>query len=527
MKSLRLNRVSRAHDDESGVALITALLAILVTAMFAIVMLGLLLSQVMPTKLEQATTRTVFAAEAGINAAVGQLRNVPGSSDAAGNVYGDKSKLPCEVVGKVNSDGSDVGYDVTIRYYTENPTGQTDAWRNDPAHKLTCTTGYGPTKIPTHALITSTGAGLTVANSLGDVSRKIEAVYAFTVTSTNIPGGLVYSWDKATKRETLCLEATDMHAGANVKYVDASTCGSNNSLQLWVYTAQYRIQLAVTTVPSFGLDALCVTGNPNGSTAVKVTLELCAPNASPTRWNQLWSWSGSATWQAENPAVSDYANFWLTTGSTSVPSSGRYLSVWNKDPGASPYDSPDWGSFDPQAAVGPGAASHDTQQMVNSLEFGRCADVTHANFTILTEIDYPCKQDPSGGSHLAWNHKWKYEEPADLLGDHAPQLIVVSDGTNHCLRSTGSPGGSVYFSTACTAGDQHFQWTRTAKTGDYETSFTFKDGWGRCLDLDTSHLYESWSTLVTNDCVRGQRGQQWNAPSLPSPGGLDGYWELN
>ena len=61
-------RTQRMRDaDDSGAAMITALLAILVTAMFSIVMLGVIMSQITPTRLEQATTQTVYAAETGIN----------------------------------------------------------------------------------------------------------------------------------------------------------------------------------------------------------------------------------------------------------------------------------------------------------------------------------------------------------------------------------------------------------------------------------------------------------------------------
>lgn len=526
MKTLRLNRVARlSRDDESGAALITALLAILVTAMFAIVMLGVLLSQMMPTRLEQATTRTVFAAEAGINAAVGQLRNIASGPDTLGNIYGDRKLMPCEMSGKVSTDGSDVAYSVSLRYYIQDPTGETEAWRSSSSNVLTCTPGFGPSNIPTYALIESTGTGLTVAGAPGDLDRAIEAVYAFKVTSNNIPGGHIYSWDKGTNAEDFCLQATSTVAGANVKYVNADDCGSNEPVQLWVYDKFYRIQLASTTVPGYPGDVLCVTGNPSGSTAVKVTLEKCKDTSSPTRWNQLWAWTGSASWAQSNSSISNVTGNYLSSGSHNAVTVGTFLYVWNSDPG-----SQGWGAFDPQAAVGAGGASKATNELVNALQFGRCADVTHTDINEPKMIAYPCKQDPAPDQHnLEWNHKWFYNEPPGEEGTTAAQLIKVYqyDSNLYCLKSTGTAGGYVTFKTGCSTSDPHFAWKRTAFAGNFDSSYTFIDGFGLCLAVDPADPLagESWATLKTLVCDDGL-AQKWNAPPSETSGKLGSYWEL-
>ena len=131
IKSSLLARDQRARGaDDSGAAMITALLAILVTAMFAIVMLGVIISQVMPTQLQQATTRTVFAAEAGVNAVVGPdpqcgrtRQTAPARSMAIA------SQLPCRTTGTVTSGGTALAYSATIQYYIEDPTTKSDTWR--------------------------------------------------------------------------------------------------------------------------------------------------------------------------------------------------------------------------------------------------------------------------------------------------------------------------------------------------------------------------------------------------------------
>ena len=103
-------------------------------------------------------------------------------------------------------------------------------------------------------------------------------------------------------------------------------------------------------------------------------------------------------------------------------------------------NSQNWGSYAPDPAVGPGAASVATHQIVNFLEFGRCMDVTDGDTSKQYMISYPCKQDPPSGANLYWNHRWFYVEPlTGAVG--APQQISVKkdDGSQYCLKApTGS-----------------------------------------------------------------------------------------
>jgi len=525
MKSPLLNRSqAKRQPDDSGAAMITALLAILVTAMFSIVMLGVIMSQITPTQLQQATTRTVFAAEAGVNAAVGQIRNAEDSPDGAGKVYGDVSQLPCTATGTVSSSGTALAYQVQIRYFTADPTTQSDAWR--ASHALPCTAGYGPSADPTHALIESSGTGLVVQNAPGDLDRTIEVVYTFQVSNSNIPGGYIFSWDRSTPGapDRFCLEATSVSAGANVRYVAAADCGDNDARQLWVYDKDYRIKLASSTVASSGADPLCVTATPNGSTAVRATLQLCDDATSASRWNQLWSWMGDASWEGENSDISDYSSYYLSTGTGTI-AVGSYLQVWNKTGSA------EWQSYNPDPRVGAGRAGIDTHQIVNYYEFGRCADVTHGTIGESQMIVYPCKQDPSiAQTKLNWNHKWYYDEPTNKEGTSAVQQIYVNNGSKYCLTSTDSDGGFATFKS-CSSSNTGQKWTRYAEMlSSYSDSWVFKDGYGRCLDLGPWYHFgqssqESWSTLVTQQC-NGTLSQKWNAPADISVATLGGYWEL-
>ena len=350
MRPVQTRMERAARSDDSGAALITALLAILVTATFAIVMLGVLLSQIMPTQLQQATTRTVFAAESGVNVVVGQIRNAEGPPDGKGNVYGARALLPCTVTGSVSAGGSQVAYETSVQYFTEDPTGKSTAWR--ASKDLSCIPGSGPSADPTHALITSTGTGIDNPQEPGDVERSIEVVYAFKVTNNNIPGGYIYSWDQGITPDRFCLEATSVAVGANIRYVARADCDGKDAQQLWVYDTDYRIKLASTTVPSFDGEALCITATPNGSTPVAATLQECVSPSSASRWNQLWSWEGGARWRGQqNPISAGYSGYMLSSGTKSAPGVGSLLKVWNQ--GA---NNAEWGSFNPDPRVGAGAA---------------------------------------------------------------------------------------------------------------------------------------------------------------------------
>jgi hypothetical protein len=145
-------------------------------------------------------------------------------------------------------------------------------------------------------------------------------------------------------------------------------------------------------------------------------------------------------------------------------------------------------------------------------------------------IAYPCKQDPTPGHpNLAWNHKWFYDEPIAPITTGAAQLIKVyqSDTNLYCLRSPGVLNQYVTFQTGCSTADRHFAWTRTGDVGTFDGSFTFTDGYGFCLAVDTTDLLpkETWATLKVQKCDYGL-AQKWNAPSIPTPGSLGSYWEL-
>jgi hypothetical protein len=177
--------------------------------------------------------------------------------------------------------------------------------------------------------------------------------------------------------------------------------------------------------------------------------------------------------------------------------------------------------------VGAGAASADTIQIVNYLEFGRCFDVTDQQVGKAFMIVYPCKQDPSGGARLNWNHKWYYSEPATGSSVRENQQIYVkennADSGKKCLQSPGASGTYVTLVT-CSASAPNQQWDRYKDTGNAATSYTFVDYLGRCVGLSEDKYNDAWSKIVVTSCS-GEADQKWNAPAQKSDAQIGDYVE--
>lgn len=507
--------------DDSGVALITAVLLILILAGLSMAVLALIVGQVAPTQFAQKNTRSVYAAEAGVEAALSQFRTAEGAPDATGATYGQKSKLACALSGTVSDDSGPLTYAVTIRYYRNNPAGKSDSWLTSNA--MSCTAGIGPSSQPSYAEIVSAGndgSSTAVAATSGD--RAMKSIYRFQTTNTNVKGGLIYTFG-----DQYCLRAVSATAGSAVQYVKKDSCGesANQDRELWLYDTDYKLKLASSLLGA--ATPLCIT-SPDGATVADVGqayLRPCVTDAG--RWRQLWSWEGGARWNGENKAITNYSNRFLGAKDSTV-SDGAYL--WVLSTGASDQA---WGSFDPAPSVGAGAASYATQQIVNYTEFGRCFDVT--NNTVSGnpggddfEIVYPCKQDPSGGSKLNWNHKWYYMEPSGSNSEAPNQQIYVLNGgsasAKFCLYSPGTAGSLVTLTGACNGADPHQKFTRFKDTGDYTTSYTFKDSYGLCITLSTDK-YNGWSKIAVATCTGGLE-QKWNAPPDAVSASIGNYQEV-
>jgi hypothetical protein len=301
-------------------------------------------------------------------------------------------------------------------------------------------------------------------------------------------------------------------------------------VQLWVYDTDYEIKLASTTVT--GSTSLCITGPATaGGSTQDATLQACKAKTDAARWNQLWSWTGSYTWQGQNQSISTGNSTYNLAGPIAV---GNRLKVQSSGTN---------GAFNPASTVGAGAASYETLQIVNYLEFGRCLDVTDTDIGKSFMIAYPCKQDPSGTGtpagtgKLDWNHKWYYSEPpappGNPNGTTAPLTQTISVKVNndsskkYCLLTPDPAATSptIYPTFAgCTSSNLQ-KWTRIKNAGVYLDSYLFVDTFGRCLSVGKSNdLYKGWSKIVVAPCD-GSLAQKWNSPAATTGGEVGGYRE--
>lgn len=516
----RVRARAREGGSDVGAAMMTVIMLIMIVGSLSVLLLGVIVAQVKPTMFADKNARTVFAAETGLDATLSQVRSAVGPTDPSGNAYGDPTKLPCSVQGAVGAAGTPLSYSVRVQYFDENPVGKDATWR--AANAFPCVPGSGVSVAPGFAVLSSEGLDAGVAGmATASGNRRLETIYTFQISNNNIDGGTIYAFGAKH-----CLQATGQTAGSKVLYVDAAQCGSDDPRQLWSYAKDYTIHLSVTDLGGAG-SALCMTGNASTGGNIDVTLTPCS--ASNTA--QKFSWEGGARWRGQQTSNAGYSGSCL--GATAVYTDAALIGKPLKY-GTCGGDNSTSGSFDPDPRVGAGAAGKSTLQVVNFLEFGRCLDVTDEDVTKSFMISYPCKQDPSGGSQLKWNHKWNYSEPMSLKGSLGGQQVVVKNGSttrgvngaNYCMTTAGATASPGYITmTQCTAGNLDQSWTRHAERATYAESWTFTDRYGRCLSLGEKMPATTWSKITVAPCSGGTE-QKWNAPPVSQEARLDDYKEL-
>ncbi|MEW1957551.1 RICIN domain-containing protein [Kineococcus sp. NPDC059986] len=490
----------RNPSSDEGIAMLLVIMTILVTGALGLLLLGVVVSQVAPTQQLQKRTTTLAAAQAGMDSALSQLRSARYTA-ATGLVWGDKSKLPCTLTGSVDAGGGlsrGVRYEVTVTYYNTDPTGMSAAERRTREVPCPSTVPLATAVVPSNAIITSQGiAASAPGRSATSGNRTLQSIYTFQLNNGNIPGGLMSSYSGA-----YCLQAASATAGAGVRYVANANCptSNRNPLQMWIYDKDYAIKLStsITTDPT---TSLCLTGN-QASKGTPITLQQCVGSNT----NQKWSYEGGAQFRGQNSANTNYGSYCFGSGlgsTSSLPNAP--LKTWDCQGNS------DLGGFNPEPAVGAGAARYETNQIVNYLQFGRCMDVTHGNVNEPQMITYTCKQDPSGGSLLNWNHKWYYTEEMST-----PQTITVRPGATYCLQAPAATASPAFVTFASCTGAANQKFVRTYDDPDYAKSYTFKDTYGRCIGIGPNYMAgqgneEPFTTIVMQTC-NGGSSQKWNAP---------------
>ncbi|WP_309620347.1 hypothetical protein [Salinibacterium sp.] len=505
------DRARNGETADRGVAMLTAIFFMVIVAGLSVVLLSVTLSQQAPTNTAQKSTKTIYSAQAGLQAALGVIRTANGVRNTAGEVLGAVEKLPCTMGGTVEGAGTGTSYQVDLNYFTVDPSGRDATWR--AANKMSCTNGSGVVPRdngtgelvkPTFAYIRAVGVGVTLRGQAASVgNRTLSAVYKFKVNSENIAGGFMFANNGA-----YCLHAVSETAGSEIQYKPAGSC-TDTDKELWTYSTDYRLKLSHTA--RNGSLGLCITGPAvDGQATQNALLQPCKATNDPDRWNQLWSWTNS--WEGQQKNIGNGpSNYCLTSGVGPNFSTGRAQVAT----GCS-------GTFNATPEVGAGAAGKLTNEIVSYKEFGRCLDVTNGDIDYSFMIVYPCKQDATGtGTNLYWNHKWYYTEPPGGQDRLAGQQITVNYGdatpaNNYCFQAAARGAVPDTIFARCT-GAANQNWTRVSYTGDYDTSYLFVDFLGRCLTADSANSFVPYGypySKVRTAACNGSLEQKWNAPPL-------------
>lgn len=519
----------RVADADDGFAMMSVIMLMMVITVLAVIVLSVVTAQVSPTLFAEKNTRTLSAAQAGIDAAAAQIRNAT-SPDGTGTPMGDIHKLPCRVNGTVAGTGSDTNYRVKVNYFRTDPVDQDKAWRS--ANALTCYTGTGINggvrSVPKFAMMTSEGFDETSTSQVDRADRVVESSYTFQLTTKRVSGGMILD-----ANSEYCLVATGAAATEKIKYRAAASayCQDQTDLNSWTWANDYMLHLSSTDLA--GKIPLCITGRASGGTPVAMTLRPCT-STSTDPLGQRWAWTGDYTWKGQNAANTAQINSFIVNEDGQVDA-GDELSVASSAGNR---------SLTPLPAVGKGNASYATKQVVNFNLYGRCLDVTRANINAEFMIAYPCKQDPAGFGNFLWNHKWEYTEPPTGTESIQTQITVKPGATPYCLitpdgattqANANPPGGNTTArfprfvdggARDCTS--DNTMWTRFGYSTDEDDAYTFQDKDGRCLSADgpQTDFEPQWTSIIVAKCDGSNNNQKWNVPDNPVEASIGDFAEV-
>lgn len=466
----RINRLIRSRQGaDDGFAMIFTIFLILVITVTSVAVADLMFSQVQPTGLAKKQIQTVDAAAAGMQAALGQIRNT------TTNGVGDLTKLPCsdpsdkggvtlavgdptqtvnvagdEITGTVESTdnaGNTATYKTLIVYYATDPTSHEDdsttSWWSSNA--IGCKAGIVKS-VPSYAFIQSFGAGQQVSGlSSTEGNRTQHAIYQFSTTTGFTVGGRIEEYESGGDQYgtgSLCLDAGSATPSAGTVPKMEPCQALDTPEQTWQYrndltlfyggntTLNLCIQMEGGTATGSGLAKYYTGGTPEletcTGTGYESTYNTTTGYSSTNQQQQEWGFNDNGHFSAPiaNGDVTE------STGGACLEPSGATSSTYATS-GAplviTSCDSATTGdtAWDPDPEVGAGSAlvyytgasgqteptgvpaSSPTNQYVNFAEFGRCLDVTGQNENADHLIDYPCKQAPNS-CKLTWNQVWSF-----------------------------------------------------------------------------------------------------------------------
>jgi hypothetical protein len=583
-----LIRIVRSRQNsDGGFAMIFTLFLILIITVTSITVADLMISQVGPTNLSKKSIRTVDAASAGMQAALGQLRNT------ATNGGGDLTKLPCsdptdsggvtlsignpvqnvnvagdQITGTVLTaplSGNTATYRTVIVYFTLDPTShESDAgtsWWT--ANAIPCKAGIVK-YVPTYAFIQSYGVGASLPNEPANEGNRTEhAVYQFNASNTNTVGGRLAEFNNTgpNTQDTMCLDAgaTDPAQGSTPTMMPCQALGKPQ--QTWQYRADLTIFYGGDTTLNYCLQNVTSTYGHAGT----IELEPCAtsgsgatyPYSSQTQQEQEFAYNDNG--QLEAPDIHDGS-----VGGGTSPDPGGCLEgagVTTSNPAvagaalslvACSGSSGDLTAWNPDPQVGAGKSGGNvtgvpgapTQQFVNYALFGNCLDVNGQQFNNKL-IAYPCKQAPDSTT-LTWNQIWHFQTVSGSYGIFYTNCSAGASGclpsspassVKDCLVSPGTLNGLVY-GVQCPTGTppDNELWDPTGVANTYANSYLLiNKSDGMCMAPDPSQISAGWAQIVVTTCDGSQVPSgsatknplllKWDAPPTNPAAGLSGIQE--
>lgn len=507
------------------------LLVILVGLAFGALLIPMIITQDQTTRFDVSRTRSLHAAEAGLDVGLGLVRAATPDGKA-----GDTTKLPCgPLAGNVGA-GSGT-YTVAVAYYTSDPGAHVgDAtWLSNNA--MLCVKDYGPydptTKsyVPSYALLTANGSDGPGVNGASP-GRTLRTTYVVKTTNSNIAGGLISIYPDGMSTDRYCMDAGSAPTLGTV--IVTTPCQPNSPAQSFSYNTDLSIQLvsSVTDASAVGTargNGLCLDSAAPHATDRPIALGWCAAQTkgadgvlrnTAAPWNQQWSSDDSAHLRGAKPDRSDVDNFCID-----FRTPGQPITLRNCAGGVTDVNQ----TWVPTPNVGAGAAGAPDplpagylatpHQLVNFLQFGRCLDVTNTNVASDYLIAYSCKQNPNPGRVL-WNQKWAY--------DSRGQWVTYNGGNSadkYCLTSPRTAGAYVKVTQCPATPNPTTTWTNNLTqdaSGNelpYKHKYTMVDSGGLCLSLSpaTDLLNGQYYKTITATCD-GSAAQKWNAlPNAAKP----------
>ena len=490
----------RRYGGDAG-SLAMALLIILIGVSLAGLLGPVALVQIGSTRSEVRRNHALYAAQAGLDAVIAQVR---AADDGSGN--GIRASLPCGPLSGNVGGGTAEKYQVTIYYLAIDPQAQmTSSATWFAANDITCTTGSGPSPLPAYVVAFSTG-------SEAGISRTLRGAYRLRTTNQNIAGGRIHIFTVVAGDLPLCMDSGTTITPTATTPLKMQTCDSTRKQQIFAYNQDDTI-LLVNSVTSAQPTGMCLDA---GSPQAEGALVKFQPCVSPAVARQQWQMNGNAQFQGMNSDGTTNSFVFQLVSPNVNPSTVKITAA----PTWTGYNNSN--SFSPEAAVGPGNAGPQNHQLVNFNQFGRCFDLTGGNYQYGYMIAWPCKPSWNQSYYLPTLSTSATSATAGLITLTVPAGQGSTPQGLYCLqspRSTAAYRYAVMVPCTSTATTAALQWRAYGYTGSYGSSYRILDVDGNCLqptdpnaatpDLMVSGAQQI-SKIIVQPCTDATL-QKWNA----------------